>query len=215
MTRPIITFSPSFLRYTAVDWDIDWREQASGTSVAGYRNINMNRLPRWVGRPTLELFREQIAQWRAIRLAGRGLTGVFRLRMADYINNTLGVGEALPFSDDALFDGGIGFEPDYAVRCDAGAAAGATEIEVVMSSANDTLQVGQFLSHDDWPFIVVAIEGNTLRIEMPLRQAIPPGELINLRGTGLFEMVTPMTGNPAYDATLASRPTLELQEWLR
>lgn len=215
MRRPIITMPPTFLRYSAVDWDIDWREQSSGTSVAGRREINLNRLPRWIGRPTLQLFREDIAQWRAARLAARGMTGIFRLRMVDYINHVPEPGPATPFSDDTTFDDGGGFAAEYTVRCDVGAPAGATEIEVVLSSANDTLQVGQFLSHDDWPFAVVAIEGNILRIEMPLRRAIPPGDLINLRGTGLFEMVTPMTGNPAYDASLASRPTLELQEWLR
>jgi hypothetical protein len=215
MSRPILTFPPTFLKYTQVDWDIDWREQASGNSVAGRRNINLNRLPRWVGKSTLQLFKDQIAQWRAIRLAARGMTGIFRIRMADYINQKLEPGDAVPFSDGAIFDDGTGFEAEYTVRCDAGAAAGATEIEVNLSTANDVLQVGQFLSHDDWPFAVVAIEDNVLRIEMPLRRAIPAGDLINLRGTGLFEMVAPMTGNPAYDNTLTSRPTFESQEWLR
>jgi hypothetical protein len=215
MTRPFITVAPDFLKLTQVDWDIDWREQASGNSVAGRRNINLNRLPRWVGKPTLDLFRDDIAQWRAIRLAARGMTGIFRLRMADFLPTACVSGGGVTFAGGNTFDGGVLFQAEYTVRCDAGAAAGATEIEVVMASANDTIKVGQFLSHNDWPFAVVAIEGSTLRVEMPLRQAIPAGDLINLHGTGLFEMASAMTGNPAYGNTLVSRPTLDLQEWLR
>jgi hypothetical protein len=45
--------------------------------------------------------------------------------------------------------------------------------------------------------------------------SVPAGDLINLHGTGLFEMASAMTGNPAYGNTLVSRPTLDLQEWLR
>lgn len=215
MERRLITFAPTFLRLTTVDWDIDWREQSSGTSTSGRRNIDIGRLPRWIGSPKLEFHPDRIAQWRATRWAARGMTGVFRIRMADYINHDPYPTDSIPFSDGSMFTDGSGFLQDYTVRCDVGAAAGATEIVVNMATASETIQVGQILSHNDLPFGVTAIMDDTLHIEMPLRQAIPAGDLIDLRGTGLFEMVDARTGNPAYDASLMARPEFSLQEWLR
>ena len=215
MQRPLITTPPEFLRYVSVDWDIDWREQSAGTTVAGRRNVAINKLPRWVGSPTLEFFRRDIGTWRAQRLAGRGMTGIYRIVMRDSAVYATPCGGEIPFEDGTLFADGTGFESDYAVRCDAGASAGDTEIVVDMDSANGPIDQGQILSHGDWPFCVVAIDGGTLRIEMPLRRAIPAGDLIRLNGRGLFEMVEARTGNPVYNNTLVSRPEVMLQEWLR
>jgi hypothetical protein len=215
MERPQITVLPQILRYTSVDWDIDWREQVAGTTVTGRRNIAIGRLPRWIGTPSLEFFRADIGLWRAARLSARGLTGVFRMVMRDAAVYAPPCGEASTFDDGSTFSDGTGFAAEYTVRCDAGAALGATEIVVNMSTANGTIQIGQIMSHNDWPFSVIEIDGNTLRVEPPLRAAIPAGDTIRLEGRGWFEMVDARTGNPSYNSQMLAQPTFALQEWLR
>jgi hypothetical protein len=121
----------------------------------------------------------------------------------------------IPFGDGALFDDGSGFADDYAVRCDEGASAGDTVVRVDMATATGPVSQGQILSHNDFPFAVVSVFGDELEIEMPLRRDIPAGDLIQLRGRGLFEMVQPMTGNPGYGPNRVSTAQMQLQEWLR
>ena len=185
MDRPEITVLPQILRYISVDWDVDWREQSAGTTTEGRRNIHIGKLPRWIGTPSLEFFREDIGLWRAARLAGRGMTGVFRMHMRDSAVYAPPCGAAT-FLDGGLFSDDTGLAPEYSVRCDAGAALGATEIVVNMSTANGDIRIGQIMSYADWPFAVVEIEGDTLRIEPPLRVAIPAGDTIRLDGRGWF-----------------------------
>lgn len=215
MQRRIITLTPDFPRVAAVNWDIDWREQSTGAAVSGRRGISMSNLPRWVGTPSLLFYKEAIGKWRAHTLSARGMTGIFRLPMIDpavYLHPDI---DALPFSGGSRFSDGMGFENEQAVLCSSGAAAGATEIVVDMDSTAGTIRQGQIMSHDDWPFAVTWISGNTLTVEMPLRRAIPANSLINLRGRGLFEMVQARTGAMGYDANHAARTDMQLQEWLR
>lgn len=215
MQRQIITLPRALMRFPAVDWDIDWREQSHGTTLMGVQSIDLVQLPRWVGTPRMFFDRDTIGLWRAHRLAARGMTGVFRVAMRDPATFDGDPLDAVTFSGDETFSDGTGFAGEYAVRTDTGAPAGATEIEVNLSTANGTIRAGQILSHNDWPFAVVAIDGNRLRVEMPLRRAIPAGDLIQLVGTGLFEMAAPRTGNLAYDARRWVDTEFQLREWLR
>jgi hypothetical protein len=219
MQRRIITVPTQFFRFRTSDWDIDWREQSTGTTVAGRRNILMGQLPRWIGSPSLEFHPDRIPGWRAKRWAARGQTGLFRITMVDYIGMRAGNDNAVPFSGGTTFDDGAGFGASPFILSAAAADAGDTELLVDASMAPVLPQPGQMLSHDDWPFAVIAVDGPpeamSLSVEMPLRRPIPGGAVILLRGRGIFEMVEPRSGNPAYDATLMSRPTFQLQEWLR
>jgi hypothetical protein len=139
--------------------------------------------------------------------------------MVDFVGVRAGPVGAVPFSDDVFFSDGTGFESGPLVRTDTGALAGDTEIVVNMTTATGTLQQGQILSHDDFPFGVVSMMGppeeTVLEVEMPFRRDIPAGDLIHLAGRGIFEMVEARAGNPSYDFTLMSRPSFTLQEWLR
>ena len=214
MDRPIVTLRAGTPMLTNVDWDIDWREQSAGTTVAGRRNIAIGLLPRWVGTPGVFARNELIGVWRAHRLAARGQSGLFRMPLIDpavfspedYV---------LTFGDGVTFSDGAGFETEWAVRTDTGADRGDTTIRVVLASANGPIKQGQILSYADWPFAVVEINGDELRIEPPLRVDIPAGELIRLDGRGIFEMVNPMEGRLSYDANQWTTGNFQLQEWLR
>lgn len=139
--------------------------------------------------------------------------------MVDFVGMRSGFSGSIPFSDGSFFDDDAGFENQPMVTIVQDAPAGSTEIVVDMTSAGGTIVPGQILSHNDFPFGVISMEGpeeeTVIRIEMPLRKPIASGELINLYGTGIFEMVDPRTGNPIYDVTLISRVGFELREWLR
>ena len=214
MDRPIVTLRARMPMLTSVDWDIDWREQSAGATVSGRRNIAIGLLPRWIGNPGMFASRELIGVWRAHRLAARGMTGLFRMTMSDPAVFSPEEYNLL-FADGASFSDGAGFEAEYAVRTDTGAARGDTSIRIVLDSANGPMRQGQIMSYADWPFAVVAIDGDTLTIEPPLRVDIPAGELIRLNGRGIFEMVSPMSGNLRYDANQWTTAGFQLQEWLR
>lgn len=219
MKRPMITVPP--LLAVEVDWDIDWREQSSGVSLAGRRHIEITAMPRWIGTPRLKLRREQINEWRAHRWSGRGQTGVFRIQMVDSasLENRL-TGDFDPFLDGALFSDGEGWAVLPQVRCVGGANAGASEIVVDESTAPHPVHVGGLMSHADLPFAVTWREdlgGGHVRlgVEMPLRRSIPQDDLIDMAAFGLFEMVRPRSGNTPYRRERFSETEFQLQEWLR
>lgn len=222
MERRLITLPP--LLATEIDWDIDWREQSSGTTLSGTRKIEITALPRWIGTPKLQLHRGEISIWRAHRWAARGQTGVFRVQMRD------GGSLAVPPSGQTGFEGGILFADGTGwaalpqISCPQGAPAGADELIVDETEAPHPVRLGALLSHDDWPFAVTARQDLTegplagltwLAIEMPLRRAIPPGGLIDMAAFGLFELVDPRSGNAAWRATRFSEFDVQLQEVLR
>lgn len=218
MARPFVTVPRGLFRMQSADWNIDWRAQASGIATSGRRFVDIGRLPRWVGSPSLVLRRAEIGAWRAVMLAARGLTAVLRVPMIDAVIFEPEARAAVPFADGVLFDGGTGWDSRWQIACPAGATAGATEILVDETGAPQPVAVGQILSFEDWPFAVTSrtTEGALFRlsVEMPLRVAIPPGGLIDLEATGLFEMVEP-SGNPAYGLNRIAQTSIPLQEWLR
>lgn len=216
MQRTIVDLP--YPRLTGVDWDIDWREQSAGTAISGTRKIVLGQLPRWVGSLEQILRPQDIGPYRAARIHARGLTGVFRVAMVDPVAAQVS-GGSVPFSDGASFSDGALFFDESVVSCVAAAEAGAETLVVDETAAPHPIRIGQIMSYADWPFMVVARSGTgaevTLTVQMPLRIAIPAGAAIHFQGRGLFEMVEPRSGNPAYGLNRVAQPVLNLQEWLR
>ena len=206
------------MRQTQVDWDIDWREQDTGTKLTGARAVLMGSLPRWIGTVPQVLRASDIPGYRAARYYGRGMAGVFRIQMRDPLFST-STASTVSFDDGAGFDDGALFADETMVFAVSAAAAGAESVVVDETGAPQVIRVGQILSYADWPFVVVARSGDsdalTLTVEPPLRVAIPEGGAIHFRGRGLFEMVNAGSGNPTYDIDRVSRPVLTLREWMR
>lgn len=218
MHRPLITLPP--LLASEVDWDIDWREQSSGTTIGGRRKIEIDGFPRWIGTPKLQLHRGEINTWRAHRWAARGQTGIFRVQMTDSASLGFRPGGKLPFEDAVLFDDASGWANLPQLPCVGGAQAGATEIVIYEGLSPQTVRLGALMSHDDWPFAVTwrMAEGAgrvRLGIEMPLRRPIPADDLIDMAAFGLFEMVEPRTGNVPYRSSRFGEAEFQLQEVLR
>lgn len=218
MERRIVTIPPALMRVTGVNWDIDWREQGTGASLAGTSNVLIGRLPRWVGDLPLHLPATLVGQWNAHVAHGRGRLAVFRLRLIDPAVNAHQAGTALPFSTGATFSSGVGWAHWPFALCPSGAAAGAEEIVLDETGISPAIAVGQILSHDCRPFRVTwrMDEGGglvRLGIEMPLRAAIAANDPVELVGEGYFEPVEPAPA-ASYERRRVARPVLRLQEWL-
>lgn len=200
---------------TTCDWDIDWRGQSAGVGNDGNGQTIYNRFPQWIGSPTIALHKELIDHWRALRSRAQGRVRAYRVPMID---RTRGTGQAdVTFSTGARFSTGRGFAYLPAAICAATAAAGATEL--LLMERDEAVEVGQFMSCDDWPFLVTwkDREGANVRIgvEMPLRRPIPAGAEVMLRATGLFMATDDTMGNPSFTAEApVSTPQLSFREWL-
>ena len=215
MSRRIITIPLPLMRSTSCDWDIDWAGQSAGASNDNMSQVVFNRFPRWIGSPSISLHGDLINAWRAVRARAQGRAGIYRVPMID-LDHMPDMPDGILFDPDVPFDDGDGFAFEPFVTCAAGAEAGADEI--VVQETDFEARLGQFMSHDDWPFVVAAkaAEGAAVRltIEMPLRRAIPAGAHILLRAWGLFEATDDMMGNPAYGLVKVSAPQLSFREWL-
>lgn len=221
MKRPIITIPPNLLRHLDCNWDIDWRAQSSGESNAGTTQIVNNAFPRWVGSPKIHLHNTAISQWQALRAQAQGRVGIYIVKMFDPI----GFGVQNPFPNGVLhstgepFSTGNGYEYDPVCTAEANAAPGSTQIRINVAGIGVAPNIGQIMSHDDWPFVVtwvMQVSANVydLGIQMPLRSRIYAGDLINYRGRGRFEAVEEGMGNAAYEHRKFSRPTLQFREVL-
>jgi hypothetical protein len=227
--RPIVTVPRSLMRVTAVDWDIDWREKGAREATDGSMQTVIAAAPRWVGTVPLRLTPETILAWRAIRDEARGRTGLYRLPLVDPLGINLAAGHipaalrnlGVPFSTDERFLTGQGFSYLPAVELVAAAAPGDRVLILRDLGFGHPLRVGMFLSHNDWPIRITSRteieddDGPLVEVTVApfLRNAIPAGALIEMAATGIFE-VTDGSGNPAYDLSRISTPTLNVQEWL-
>lgn len=225
MKREIITIPPGLISPLDMNWDIDWRGQSSGELGNGITQMVNSAFPRWVGSPQIFLRPDQILPWRAIRARARGRVNLYRIEICDPLGFNIAdtgssyISTGVPFSTDVTFSTGQGLAYSPFVTCAAGAAIGATEFTVSAEGGIPDPKVGQIMSFDDWPFMVVAADdlgsGDfTLQIEMPLRSSIEAGGLIDLRATGLFEASDASAGNPSYGAAHFSKPTLKFMEYL-
>ena len=220
MKRRLVTSlaDKSAFIWSGISWDIDWRAQSAGVTTSGRRNIAIGELPRWVGSIQFVNVREKVAAWNAMRMSGRGPAAVYRVHMGDKVTDGYSKGAPVSFSGNVFFADGAGFLANAVVPLVGDVAAGASEIVVDETGISTPIQVGQVMSCRDWPFCVIARRGSgssvTLTVEMPIRKAMLDGDLLRLRGAGLFELVDPAQGAQSYGATLVARPELRLQEWL-
>lgn len=196
------------------DWDIDWRGQSAGVSNDGNRQTIYNRFPQWYGSPSIVLHGSLIDEWRAVRSRAQGRVRAYRVPMID---RTRGTGKRdVTFSTGRRFSTGRGLAYLPAAICVQAAGAGSSEL--LLAERDEPIEVGQFMSHDDWPFYVVwkDTDGANVRIgiEMPLRRSIPLGAEVMLRATGLFMATDDTMGNPSFDVNLISKPQLSFVEWL-
>ena len=212
MNREIIDVPMIFNRALNVDWRPDWRGQPPAEGTDGSEQVVYNRLPRFVGSPSLNFPPEMIGAWRALILRGQGRVNAYRMRMIDPA--VFDLGGSLDWRD---YQAGLWQEARPQIICPAGAAAGAGSIVVDERAAPRPIPVGCYLSHDDWPFAVVGRSGGgaatTLEILM-LRKAIPSGASIDLLARGLFLGTSDAMGFPAYDLDRVARPQLDLVEWI-
>lgn len=220
MQREIVTIPPNFLRVLSTNWDIDWRGQSVGEAISGTSTTVYNSFPRWIGSPNVALVGNEITQWRAIRAQAQGRVGIYRMEMVDHLGfaSSAPYPNGISFSGGGLFSNGSGFAYTPICRAVYAAAMGATEIRVDVAGQAAPV-VGQIMSHDDWPFMVVwavLVSGDIydIGIQMPLRADIAANELINLRGVGRFETVDGNAGNPAYDRRHVSNIQLSFREVL-
>ncbi len=221
MERPIITIPHGLLRHLNCDWDIDWRAQSAGESNAGITQIVSNAFPRWVGSPKIHLYNTAISQWQALRAQAQGRRGIYIVQMFDPVGFSAAnpFPSGVPFDTGQPFSTGFGFEWDPVCTAEQDASAGATQIRVNTTGEGIAPNIGQIMSHNDWPFRVTwVLEVSTnvydLGIQMPLRSAITAGDIIRYRGRGRFEAVEGGMGNASYEAARFSRPTLQFREVL-
>lgn len=222
MERVVITIPPILLTSLDMNWTIDWRGQSAPLNDGNTQTV-FNKFPRWVGSPSVFLYRENIAHWRAINSEAQGAVGIYKVRMFDPagINAANFYPGGIPFSSGALFSSGVGFE--YEPTGYARVAASAGDLTLSMASDFGLPRIGQIMSHNDWPFIVTSVidDGTsgpeqrcTIGLQMPLREAIAVDDVISLRGMGRFEASDPGMGVAGYDANQTATVQLSFQEVL-
>ncbi|MCB2130813.1 MAG: hypothetical protein KDE03_17540 [Rhodobacteraceae bacterium] len=222
MQRPIIDIPPDFAGKLNMNWDIEWRGQSAGDTNLGVTRTTYNAFPRWVGEPAMVLVHSEIAKWRALRARAQGLVGIYRVRILDpvaAIDYAAGTPAPIPFDGDIWFDDGTGFENDLAAFAVKAANPGATTIRLYCETPGGPPNIGQIMSHDDWPFMVTAVRqvGTWIfdcDIQMPLRSTIRYGDLVYWEGRGLFEAAEEGMGNPTYAASRVSQVSLSFREVL-
>lgn len=216
MIRQAIDVPLIFARVLNVDWRPDWRGSPAAQGTDGSEQVVLNRLPRYVGSPSLVLPPDMIGHWRAIILQGEGRVNAYRMRMIDPAVFPVANGGGWR-SDWRAYQAGLYQEPRPQVTVVTAASAGASSITVDETDAPRPIPVGAHLSHNDWPFAVTGRSGSgaavVLQLKM-LRRAIPAGAKIDLIARGLFLATSDAMGFPDYGLDRVARPQLELVEWI-
>ncbi|REF69652.1 hypothetical protein [Paracoccus versutus] len=215
MNRDIIDVPRLFMEGRQFNWRIDWRGQPPSEGTNGSEQVVYNRLPRFVGKPTITLPSPMIGAWRAMVVRARGRVGAYRMRMIDPVSAPETQGDW--FQNWQAYQAGLYQEPRPRVACPSGAAAGATSIVVDETLAAEPIRVGAWLSYNDWPFAVVGRTGSgaetTLQVDM-LRKAIPPAGMIDLFARGIFLAKSDEMGFPEYRFGEGGTATFDLVEWV-
>ncbi|UWQ59968.1 hypothetical protein K3722_07510 [Leisingera caerulea] len=226
MQRHTVTVPLSMMRQIRVSWDIDWRGQGLGETNSGNSQVVYNAFPRWVGEPELLFGRALLGQWRAIRWQAQGRLGMFRIPMFDpAVMNVRALAASaavedngIPFANGQFFSSGSGFE--FSPFCEVleDAPAGAEVLRVRMPGADYQPQIGQIMSHQDWPFGVTSVMpsgGGDYELGVQrFTTAAAAGEMIPFLGVGIFEMVDDVTGRAVYSADLTARVPVKFREVL-
>lgn len=225
MTRQIITTPTNFLRLSTVEWDIDWRGQSTSEFNSGITRTVHRGFPRWIGNSSFSLYRSDIAIWNAIRDTAQGRWGMYKIRMVDVasfnlydVGTTTEIEQGKQTDEGNYFSNGYGTEYEPFALADAAASAGADEIRVDTTSCGGLVPAqGQIMSHNWWPFRVSwvrPVSGNVYRlgVQMPLREAIADGQVILMRGVGLFEAAEEATGVAGYGTDRFTRAQMRLVE---
>lgn len=224
MKREIIKIPDTLFKELEMTWDIDWHGQGLGESNAGIHQTIYNALPRWVGKPKVFLSGASIAQWRAIRAQAQGRLGVFKIAIVDPVGfgpaeTGVAFPKGIPFSSGSFFSNGYGFNyTPQAVAANA-ANAGDTRMRLDMSLVGIAPKIGQIMSHNNWPFIVVSVsEVSTdiydIWLQMPLRSAVEVNDPVLMRGVGLFEATEDHMGHAQYGASYVTTVSLSFREVL-
>ncbi|NBE05926.1 hypothetical protein [Paragemmobacter ruber] len=215
MIRSIIDLPSIFLRLSKVDWDIDPRGRSAGEDVRGGDQVVVTGFPRFIAAPELVLPEYMIGHFRAIRARLRGRQNAVRVAMIDPIGLQLERGEVL--QEWRAYLAGQWVEPRPVALAVGSSLAGAASIVIDERAARQPVRVGQYLSYQDWPFLVTGRSGAgaavTLQVEM-LRRAIPAGAQIDLLARGVFLNTDLGAGNPAYGMDRVAAPRLVLSEWI-
>lgn len=205
MERPIVTIPTSAIRDTIHDWDIDWRNRETGTTLRGVTKAVVDGFPRFVGSPRLFLIGAEYRRIRTTIMTARGNAGIYRIPMYDpisYRRKTTNI----TMSTGQTFNTGLFMEEVETVVAAAPAAAGSTEVLFDVPTGHPTPVYGQLMSHGrDWPFVVTNVDAHatvadryTMRVEPPLRADIEIGDEIRHDAIGRFE-ITEQGGNlPSY-----------------
>lgn len=229
MQRNIITIPAGLLRGNGLTWDIDWRGRSAGELTSGVTRTVFEGFPRWTGSGRVTLVGRDLAMWSAIRAAARGRQNIYRVEMSRPLSFVLtGAGASREdvcagkaTAQGNRFTNGKGWAVSPFALAVGDHAKGATEIVVDTSSCGGAVpQVDQIMSHDDWPFSVVAVlpEGGTiyrLIVEMPLRSYITEGDVVLMRGFGLFEAAEAGMGRPERGGTAIGAAEVSFHEVLK
>lgn len=214
MIRQIVDVPLPFARVVDIRWRVDWRGQPPSEGTDGNEQVVYNRLPRFVGAPTMVLPPEMIGEWRALISRGQGRINAYRMRMIDPVVSP----QQYPGEDPwRAYQAGVYAEPRPQIPVRAAVSAGATSIAVDESGAWRPVRIGAILSYDDLPFVVEGRTGSgdttVLSVSM-LRTAIPASGQIDLIARGLFLATSDSMGWPEYGLDWVARPQLDLIEWI-
>jgi hypothetical protein len=225
MTRPVVTVPDCLLAQVEIAWEIDWRSASGGEFLDGVTRTHFQGFPRWLGRPRVALDAPRLRAWRAIRATARGRWGIYRLPMADPLtfvrtatSARADVLDGMPHADGRRFSSGAGYLVQPYCVAHWGASQGATTLQLDTAPCGGVLPVvGQIMSAGDLPFMVTWVGpavGTVVEVgvEMPLRAAVGLGDVVLMRGHGLFEAADDGMGAPVYGAARHARLALSFVE---
>jgi len=223
VAREILTVPRALMRSSRVNWFLDHRGQDAGPTTNNIEQMFFSAFPRFVGSPQLRLRRETVLHWRAIVSMVRGRERVLRVPMIDPLGTDWDsmagafAAQGVPFSNEQRFSTGQGFAYEPFGLAVGATAMGATQITVDYSPTGVPVQMGQRLSHDDWPFEVVAVLSTSgtqqvLQVEPAIRSTVTDGDVVHFEARGLFEVVDVGAAAPHYGRDHFATPEVTLRE---
>lgn len=230
MDRNIIDFPSANFGPVLSDWHINVRGRSTDDSVDGSSQVIYGVTPRWEVKLDYTIAKRTNAMlWSSVMARMRGRTNIMRIRLCDRnrpTSKSIGVPGAgqysrtgIPHDDDTFFDDGVGYENTLQALVTEEVAAGSTRIPVNATMINDSLLPGNFISYDDWLYMIVGVEGSgedtVYEIEMPLRTALAVNDPIDADASSLMVFVTDMEGRLVKTPNNRGQPSLQLVEWTR